>query len=178
MALDKEFDVGEILSASDVNNHLLGLWTPINKFVIASGSPVTNVSFPSIPSTFRIFRLTVNIAAIGDIPRVRVNNDSSSAYSYHFVLANSGSITGPREVAQTSFKLVDELANSFVSQLLIGKMQSSFAANIIGQTQYDFDYLSIGGIWNNGSSLINRIDVVMPLGNMYGIFALEGMRGS
>jgi hypothetical protein len=65
-----------------------------------------------------------------------------------------------------------------MSEITIGKQVTSQAACIVGHSQYGFDYLGVGGIWNNGSSLINRIDVLVTSGTMYGVFALEGLRGA
>jgi hypothetical protein len=185
MTLDKTFSVGEILNAGDVNGHLLSMWIPIDKRVITSGSAVTSVSWPSIDSNFRIFRITIHAGSSGGIGSVqfRFNNDSGSNYQTQFAFFSGTGSTIARTTSQTYIPVdnVGFLAGEpNVITATISKTISSIRASISGTCARDTTpgIGMIGATWNNTSALINRIDVISSAGTMYGVFALEGMRGA
>lgn len=175
MALDKEFAVGEILSAADVNSYLLGVWTPLNKSIISSGSPVSSVSFSSLSSTFRVFRLTI---ASSDDVWVRLNN-SSSGYENQDVSADSTSLTAFRQEASSAIFPTTDGA-PVIYELTIAKLAASTVALATGHGGTYFDssprYRATSSSWNNTTNLINRIDVLAQSGTFYGVVSLEGMR--
>lgn len=182
MALDKTFSSGEILSAGDVNGHLLGLWIPIDKRVIASGSPTTPVTFSSLDSNFRLFRLTFHV-----IPSVglwlRLNNDSGSNYTQQFHEGGGSTSSAVRLTSAIALELQRGSSGTAVQgQIIIGKPSSSTEARIVSQmssnTHAALAMTSWAGSWNNTASLLNRVDVIGNGGNFYGVVALEGMRGS
>lgn len=181
MALDKTFSAGEILSASNVNGHLLSMWIPIDKRVISSGSPSTVVTFSGIDSNFRAFRLTYHVIPTGGL-WLRLNNDSGSNYAQQKLTASHTTVVGFRLASSISIDMSGGASNvPMQGQVLVSKISTSALAR--GTAQYSFDshanvQVETSAIsWNNTSSLINRIDLVAPSGNFYGVVALEGMRG-
>lgn len=183
MALDKTFNVGEVLNAADVNSHLLGLWIPIDKRVIASGSPVSSVSFQSINSNFRLFRITAYAALTAATMCVRFNNDSGNNYATQIMYGNGASPAGSvRFTAQPQIVMQDADMTApipWVCTMTISKTLTSVGAAVIGHVadQVTPTVLVIGGVWNNTSALINRIDLFPSANTFHGVFALEGMRG-
>lgn len=184
MALDKTFSVGEVLNAADVNNHLLGLWIPIDKRVITSGSPVTSISFQSIDSNFRRFRLAYDLKASTNEIHMRFNNDSGTNYKFNFIQSASDS-SDPFNFVFTSQDKQRVSSNSgvrVVGEMHVGKVTSGVAAMLTASNVNDLTSSLIHqhhyGLWNNTSALINRIDFIVTAGNMHGLVSLEGMRGS
>lgn len=186
MALERTFAVGEVLNAVDVNNYLLSMWVPIDKRVIASGSPVTSVSFQSIASSFRFFRLTMFYqSSSSNYPIFRFNNDSGNNYSVQFLLGNDTTVVAQRFLNQSSL-LVSSGASSVVSDiytLTIGKPLAAVAAAASIQVTHlvpSAPFVEmVGGYWNNTSQLIDRIDILAAGGSsFYGTFALEAMRAT
>lgn len=182
MALDKTFAAGEILSASNVNGHLLGLWIPIDKQVIASGSPVASVSWQSIDSNFRFFRITCYANLGGNALNLRFNNDSGNNYATQIIAAGTTTVSAFRQTAQPQI-ITDSggvlNGHPHVCTMVISKTLTTVKAAVTGQTTREDPptWSSFGGMWSNTSSLINRIDLLVSSGTMYGVFALEGMRG-
>lgn len=181
MALDKTFAAGDVLSAGDVNGHLLGLWIPIDKRVSTSGAPVTSVSFQSIDSNFRIFRITFDANCSVDALRLRLNNDTGANYNYQYGLFDGTSVTGARSLNQIYIPITQTTGVRNSGHFTISKPTASQTA--VGQGAIGFFvpgtvlHGSTAGVWNNTSALINRIDVFVTTGNFYGVVALEGMRG-
>ncbi len=183
MALDKTFASGEILSAANVNGHLLGLWIPIDKRVVASGSPVTSINFTSLDSNFRIFRLTYHLIATNGL-WLRVNNDSGANYTQQTVLGNGGTAGAGRATSAIAVDLTQfNAADPAQGQWIISKLSTTAQARLTGgvtvgphATLQTF-HNSVS--WNNTSSLLNQINILGAggAGNFYGIAALEGMRG-
>lgn len=184
MALDKTFSIGEVLSAGDVNGHLLGLWIPIDKRVISSGSPVAAASFTGIDSAFRLFRLTYNAISNDNGLRLRFNNDSGTNYWRHISQTTAGGTTGFSFTSETYVDLNSSINAYNTGNVLIGKFASGGAATVVAQTVHwhpggsSLTHTDIGSRWNNTSALINRIDFLVTSGTFYGVVALEGMRGS
>ena len=181
MALDKTFASGEILSAANVNGHLLGLWIPIDKRVITSGSPVSSVSFQSIDSNFRLFRLTMSaLCTTGQILMLRFNNDSGNNYAYQLSFASGSSTGASRLTAQPEIRPYGSGTTEPVTgTYLISKIASNVRAMVVGKTAlfHTVAMEDVAANWNNTSALINRIDIVPTASTFYGVFALEGMRG-
>jgi hypothetical protein len=182
MALDKTFAAGEILSAGDVNGHLLSMWIPIDKRVIASGSAVSSVSWQSLDSNFRFFRVTLFAIMTGNLLYLRLNNDSGSNYSTQYTLASGTNTTSSRVTSQTQISCDSGSAiagQPFECLLNISKPLTTTKAAVLGRTVREDSPATIqfGSVWSNTSALINRIDLIAQGGTMYGIFALEGMRG-
>lgn len=182
MALDKTFDAGEILSAGDVNGHLLGLWIPIDKRVIASGSAVSSVSFQSIDSNFRLFRITAYANVGGNILQLRFNNDSGNNYATEVISTGGTNVSAFRQTAQP--QIITDAGGAFGGQpflctMTISKTLSTVGAAVSGTTvrENTVSWNSFGSVWQNTSALINRIDLFVVSGTMHGVFALEGMRG-
>lgn len=182
MALDKTFASGEILSSGDVNGHLLGLWIPINKSVIASGSPVTSVSFASLDSNFRIFRLTYSTASTGAALTVRCNNDTAANYqSLYLYTDQTGTPDATNTNSATSMEVGPTANGRSVGQVIIGKPVLGVIGGLSGTVnQFDSNTsmraVTVAGKWNNTTALINRIDLIGSAA-FYGSVALEGMRG-
>lgn len=182
MALDKTFASGEILSAANVNGHLLGLWIPIDKRVIASGSPVASVSFASLDSNFRMFRLTYHVIPVGGL-WLRFNNDSGSNYTQQSAGASNTTFSGNRLTPAIAADLaIGWPGNPMQGQMTISKISTAAHARAIGHLTIaphaDLQAYILGVSWNNAASLINRIDLIGNGGNYYGIVSLEGMRGA
>jgi hypothetical protein len=182
MALDKTFSVGEVLNAGDVNGHLLGLWIPLDKRVVTSGSPVSSISFSSLDSNFRVFRLTISaVCTTGQILMLRFNNDSGSNYAYQLSFASGSSTGASRLTAQPEIRLYGSGSTEPVTgTYLISKIVTNIRAMVVGKTAlfHTVAMEDIAANWNNTSTLINRIDIVPTASTFYGVFALEGMRGS
>lgn len=184
MTLDKTFASGEVLSASDVNGHLLGLWIPIDKRVIASGSPVASVSFASIDSNFRMFRVTFHIfPAAGAVAFIRLNNDSAANYHQQTLTATGTTIVATRLTPSLSIDLGHNAGGGqpIMGQTLISKPLSTAVAratmHMATDTTTNILMHADSWTWNNTASLINRIDVIGNGGSFSGVVALEGMRG-
>lgn len=182
MALDKTFSSGEILSAADVNSHLLGLWTPIDKRVVASGSPVSAVTWSSIDSNFRFFRITAYCNAGGNVFQLRFNNDSGNNYATQTLSAGTTTVAAFRQTSQPQIICDSGGATPgqpFVSTMTISKTLAAVGAAVSGTTvrENTVTINSFGGVWLNTAALINRIDLFPSAGTMHGVFALEGMRG-
>lgn len=182
MTLDKTFAPGEILSAGDVNGHLLSMWIPIDKRVVLSGSPVSTFTFSGLDTNFRLFRVTfISQPSAGGL-YLRFNNDSgSSAYSWQYSYADDTLHQAFRQAADNA--LPTGPGNSpATSEFIIAKFAANQRARVQGvgsglnnsnlPLQYTFS-----GVWHNTSSLINRIDLNQNTGTTYGVVALEGMRG-
>lgn len=183
MTLDKTFAAGDILSAGDVNGHLLGLWIPIDKRVIASGSPVSSVSFQSIDSNFRFFRITCFFGSnAGNALYLRFNNDSGNNYATQVISAGTTTVSAFRQSAQPQI-ITDSggvlTGHPHVCTMVVSKTLTTVKAAVTGQTTREDPptWINFGGMWANTSALINRIDLFPSAGTMYGVFALEGMRG-
>lgn len=178
MADDKTFAVGEVLSAADTNEYLVrGYWKRIGRQIIPSGSPVSSVSFSSIESRFRSFR--VHTAVSGGQTVIRLNNDSSGNYAYRlYDMDGTAVITGSSD---TSINFSRGAGAEF-QEVTITKVASSIRAYVIGVCSSQFLTTGVLGrhgmyMWNNTSSLINRIDIVATSGTFYGAVAVEGMVG-
>jgi hypothetical protein len=184
MALDKTFSAGEILSAGDVNGHLLGLWIPIDKRVIASGSPVSSASFQSLDSNFRMFRATFHIfPGAGATARILLNNDSGSNYHQQTFTASGTNLFAARLTPAVAIDLSHNASGGqpIMGQAIISKPLSSVVARATMHMATDSTTAVIvhadSWTWNNTANLINRIDINGIGGTFYGIVALEGMRG-
>jgi hypothetical protein len=182
MALDKTFSSGEVLSAGDVNGYLLSMWTPIDKRVIASGAPVSSVSFQSIDSTFRMFRISYYAQLLSGFWRMRINNDTGSNYFWQNVSGINTTVSAVRGVSSNTVELhVGNTPNPNFGTIQIAKPTTTTTARIIWQETSNSVAEPMmqtgGGGWNNTSTLINRIDVYAEAGTFYGIVALEGVRG-
>jgi hypothetical protein len=183
MALDKTFSVGEVLSASDANSYLLGLWTPIDKIVATSGGALSSFSFSGISSAFRMFRLSYYLTHVGGSTssRIRLNNDSGTNYAFQLVSGDGATVTGQRQASITSFPGSLEAAIPALGQWIIAKPSTGVEGYMTGNVAYHNPTTvrtgNIAGSWNNTASLINRIDVVILNGTAYGVVALEGVRG-
>ncbi|MGR6922544.1 hypothetical protein ACU635_50535 [[Actinomadura] parvosata] len=184
MALDKTFSSGEILSAGDVNGHLLGLWIPIDKRVIASGSPVASASFQSLDSNFRMFRLTFHIIpAAGATARLLLNNDSGSNYHQQTLSAFGSSVFAVRLTPAIAIDLSHNASGGqpIMGQALISKPLTSVVARATMHLATDSTTAVLvhmdSWTWNNTASLINRIDLNGQGGSFSGVVSLEGMRG-
>ncbi|AQZ67644.1 unnamed protein product [[Actinomadura] parvosata subsp. kistnae] len=187
MALDKTFAAGEILSAANVNGYLLSMWIPIDKRVITSGSAAASVSFQSLDSNFRVFRLTASVVTTGSGTEVglRFNNDSGNNYAHHRLYGSTSGGT-PSGTATTSTNLVNlgigATAHHHISYT-IAKYGTADIGAVTGHTASVFtngaQNVLTAGEWNNTSALINRIDILAHNGgvNFFGVFALEGIRG-
>lgn len=178
MALDKTFAVGEVLSAADVNAHLLGLWIPIDKRVVAA---VTTVTFSGIDSSFRIFRLTLAADPNGDVMVLRLNNDSGTTYNREAVSFDGATVTAQRDTLTTELRLAR--TGTFEPQIgvyVISKLAANQRATIQGDCSQmgPIQLHGVAGEWTNTSALINRIDVLATNSASFsGVIALEGMRG-
>lgn len=185
----KTFATGELLSSSDVNEYLNGnFWKRIDRQIVASGSPVSSVSFPSLSSTFRLFKLTVSIVSNSSTSSIgiRLNNDAGNNYdservSFAGTSASIDNVTG-QSVAFSVFHQGPVVATG---QVLIAKQATGVRAVSTSDfslyaTAYSPPQIkaTISSSWNNTSVLINRIDWVTTVGNFYGVIALDGMRGA
>jgi hypothetical protein len=182
MALDKTFSSGEVLSAGDVNSYLRSMWTPIDKRVIASGSPVSSVSFQSIDSTFRMFRISYYAHVLSGQWRMRFNNDTGSNYFWQNLAAFGTTVAAGRGASSDTIELhFGGTPNPNFGTIHIAKPTTATTARATWQETANSVAEPMaqtgGGGWNNTSSLINRIDVYANAGTFYGIVALEGMRG-
>ncbi|MEO3875521.1 hypothetical protein ABGB18_42640 [Nonomuraea sp. B12E4] len=182
MALDKTFASGEILSAANVNGHLLGLWIPIDKRVIPSGSPTTPITFSSLDSNFRLFRLTYHTISTGSTV-LRLNNDSGTNYTHQALEVSSTTVVGTRLTSATGIDVGRSTVNTPVQgELLISKFSTASEARITGHTAIathaGVQISLMSSSWNNAASLINRIDIIGSGAGIHGVVALEGMRGS
>lgn len=181
MALDKTFASGDILSASDANAYMRSMWTPIDKRVIPLASPVASISFASLDSNFRLFRLTYHLIAITlSSIAIRINNDSGNSYYYQYVVGGGTSVSAARPGPGDS---IDTMGGNTLFEGIIGKpltttpgrMTASFTE---GTSVSTFQTGNLAAWWNNTSALINRIDLVtLAPGTMYGVASLEGLRG-
>lgn len=180
MALDKTFSVGEVLSAADANNYMRSIWTPIDKRVIPSASAVASVSFASLDSSFRIFRLNFHLTPVSGGVAIRINNDSSGNYYHQSTVGDGATTTSSRSSAATAVDVFSNLATIFEG--IIGKPLTTTAGRITGNFSLGTTTTVLNGnlgvYWNNTSALINRIDVItIPAGTFHGVVSLEGMRG-
>lgn len=178
MADDKTFAVGEVLSAADTNEYLVrGYWKRIGRQIIPSGSPVSSVSFSSIESRFRSFR--VHTAVNGSSTVIRLNNDSSGNYAYRlYDMDDTAMIIGTGDTGIN----FSRGAGSELQEVTITKIASNLRAHATGVCSSQFLSTSVLGrngvyMWNNTSALINRIDIVGMSGTFYGVVAVEGMVG-
>lgn len=184
----KTFNVGEVLSAADVNEYLnAGYWRRIGRSIVSSGSPVTSVTFSSINSTYRMFRITFSIQCSADVPRLLVNNDTSTSnyasqrVSFHTSTVSSDSVTS---LGFHQLYTFGSGASTSHGEVFISKPNTGNRAVFHGQTSVynaafspsQSMYLHSGN-WNNTSVLINRLDVLVGSGNFYGVVALDGSAG-
>lgn len=184
MALDKEFVVGEVLSASEVNSYLLSLWKPLDKRIVTSSSPVSSVSFSSLDPSFQTFRLTLDLVPpLGAEFALLFNNDTGTNYRATKIYSTGAAPNILNSDSQTSMNLNVGSYSRMVASLTIGKYGSSTVAGVtgtvIGASSASIGAVSFSGIWKNTSSLINRIDVIDTFsGTFYGVIGLEGLRGA
>lgn len=181
----KTFSSGEILSAADVNEYLAaGYWRRIGRNIISSGSPVSSVSFSSISSTYRAFRVywDARITGTGNL-RLRLNNDSGNNY-YTQRRDSSGASGGDSLVGPVDgFQITLFAANhTSIGDVTLSKPNSGDVAYMTGRSIYATaaagpNRYTYGGGWTNVASLINRVDIVLTSGTFYGYVALEGMGG-
>jgi hypothetical protein len=181
----KTFLPGEVLSAADVNEYLAaGYWRRIGRNIISSGSPVSSVSFSSISSGFRAFRIywDARITGTGNL-RLRLNNDSGNNY-YTQRQESSGASTNSSLVGPIDGWQITLFAANHTSrgQATISKPNSGDVAFMTGESIYAAaatapSRYNFGGGWTNVASLINRVDIVLTSGTFFGYVALEGMPG-
>jgi hypothetical protein len=182
MALDKTFAVGEVVSAADVNAHLLGLWTPIDKRVISSGSPLATVSFASLDTNFRTFRLTFDVKTAGSAFSLRLNNDTGTNYHYTLTQGDATTVTSSSTASATSIPIGFNSNTYTMGQCIISKITAASQARITenairGEAGGVIRTCLLAGVWGNVASVINRIDVFDSISTFYGMVSLEGMRG-
>lgn len=183
MALDKTFSVGEVLAASDVNAYCRSMWAVIGKNVVASGSPVSSISYTGISSEFRTFRITFNLNMTTMGPRIRFNNDSSTNYTRQRMNADGINVLAGRDTGQSGIDLAISGTNGpVVGEIIIGKLSASVqartTATVTGGSHSALVVATIAGSWINTSNLIDRIDVIDIGSSMYGVVSLEGVRGA
>lgn len=185
----KTFSVGEILSAADVNEYLAnGYWKRIDRRIITSGSPSTSVSFLSLSSSFRMFRLTWSTVGNGSSANflLRLNNDSGANYDCQensYLNTTQNSLTVDDQTSAPLWQLAAPVVST--GEVIIGKIasnvrgifHSSCAAYASTYTPSKNWWILQNGSWDNTSALINRIDVLTTAGSFYGTVALEGMVG-
>jgi hypothetical protein len=178
MADDKTFAVGEVLSAADTNEYLMrGYWKRIGRQIVSSGSPVSAVTFSSIESRFRSFRLHISASRETVI---RLNNDSGANYSFRvYDVDDAAVIAGSGD---NGMYFNSGFGGPIMQDLTITKLATTSRALIAGvgtgiQTSPNVGYRHGTYAWINTSALINRIDVIGYTGTMYGVVALEGMVG-
>lgn len=183
----KTFNVGEVLSAADVNEYLSsGYWRRIGRNIIPSGSPVTTVTFSSILSTYRLFRITFSIQCSSDTPGLRINNDTGTSSYNSQRMGVGGTTVDASGVTSLSYLQLHYFSGGSTAggEVFISKPNSNIRAVVHGHasvyhpinTPPQWLY-SHSGSWNNTSTLINRLDFFVPSGNFYGVVALDGMQG-
>lgn len=178
----KTFAPGEVLSAADVNEYLTsGYWRRINRQIVASGSPVSTVTFSLIPSTYRAFRLLVDVRTSANSLRLRINNDTGANYDIqrHHAVGSSTTADLLSNNDHVQLSIVGG-AHGVGGEYIISKSNASNVALIHGRTVMNSGdplMYNLAGQWENTSALINRIDVYVATGNFYGVVALEGMGG-
>jgi hypothetical protein len=180
----KTFDVGQVLSASDVNEYLrAGYWRRIARLTATSGSPMSNASFTSIPSTYKHLKITYNVritTGASDYLRIRINNDTGINYTVQrHTAVNTESAAASFDNDHITLSIVGDdnwctgtvtLSKPTTSDRGIG-LGHSAAVSTVSLTPW---LQTIGILWDNTSSLINRVDVYVPTGNFYGTVFLEG----
>lgn len=137
----------------------------------------TSVSFQSIPTTFRAFRLTIYVQndANGKDVYLRLNNDSGNNYDWNLLDADGASVasTETQNTAQILFGggSADVPANgAWSGQIVISKPLATTWALTSGTGSYmdvspNMHSQVTGGRWENTADLISRIDVIASSNN-------------
>lgn len=163
---------------------LVGAWEHIDTQVLDAAA--ASVSFQSIDSDFRVFRVTVYTRVNGTANvHVRLNNDSSGNYTYQQLTADTTSVAAASNSAQNQFVVLGH-SNSGADEpgyvtIEIAKQSADLEAMLIatgGLTIGTGELRLTSGPWNNTADLIDRIDVLLSSGNFEAgsRFTLEGCR--
>jgi hypothetical protein len=95
------------------------------------GTATPTITFSSIPQTFTHLQLRMIVRSAGassDFVRLRPNNDSSSIYSYHYLLGTGASTFSGAELSNTGMRL-DKPA-------LSGDTANIFGSNVVDLLDY------------------------------------------
>jgi hypothetical protein len=146
-------------------------WEHIDTQVLAGTA--TSVSFQSIPTDFKMFRLTFHGLASGTADlRARLNNDSGANYDYGLA-SNGGASAATNAAAQWVLGSWTNTAaiESLLARILISKPTAGEDAIMITDVSSALrasamNIYNAHGNWRNVADLISRIDLLISTGNL------------
>ena len=158
-------------------------WTVIGSTTLAS--PAASISFASIDSKYKMFRVTAYLLgdASGKVVSTRFNNDSGANYDYQHVTGSDTTVSAARSTGQTDIDFPSGLAanqSETFTMVVAKQVTGSPAMVLIDAALTDsggFTKGNIAGRWNNTADLINRIDLISSSGNFAAgtVVVLEGV---
>jgi len=161
-------------------------WEVIDSTTLASAA--ASVSFTSIPTTYKMFRVTAYLIKDGSdgLVQLQINGDSGANYDRQYLRGDSTTVDGARTTGQTSINgnRNGESGLATTLEIVIAKQVAGSPAMVLwDQVMLDnagtpaMNKFNIAGIWNNTADLISRIDLVASAGNFAAgtVVVLEGV---
>jgi len=173
-----------LMAAAGVSNPP---WDVIDSTTL--GSAAASVSFASIDSKYKLFRVTAYIVkdATASTVAMRLNGDTGSNYDRQHLIGNSTTVSASRGTGQDRMYLAtNTLAASSVAtfSITIGKQIAGSAAMALADSVL-FAAPGISALleeraafrWSNTADLISRIDLISSSGNFAAgtVVVLEGV---
>lgn len=162
-----------------------GPWDVIDSVELGSAAP--SVSFQSIDSKYKMFRVTAYLINDANVASflLRLNNDSGSNYNRQLLQGLDTTVSAVRTASATSIEVTGGIAvaaSGIVTlEAIIAKQVAGSAGMVlVGVTQpTDAGALytaRVAGQWANTSDLINRIDLISSAGDFAAgtVVVLEG----
>jgi hypothetical protein len=164
----------------------------INTQILASATPSITFDVSSFVSTYKHLQIRMvtrtTLADAEDSVIVRLNGDSATNYSYHFIFANGASVISAAQVSQTlmyPFAAVGntQTANGFGAHIIDFLDSSSISKNktIRSLTGYATGTNRIAlasGLWRNTSAItsisINPGSSNWNTGSRFSIYGIKG----
>jgi hypothetical protein len=138
-------------------------WEHIDTQVLSGTA--ASVSFPSLSTDYKVFRLTADIFTTASLAVwIRLNNDSGGNYDYHSVAAGAGGATTNAAAQLVIIGAAGAASRNHVSAVIAKQVAADQATGhavgtyLTGAFAMTLTDTTLG--WRNTADLISRIDLV------------------